>query len=79
MQGGLVKIHFTVSNEHLNLFKALAAKRSESYKAENGIKTLNVSFPYKVVVMDTIAVGMDNKPIKVDGKFYSAGWSWFYS
>lgn len=67
--GGLVKIHFTVSNEHLNLFKALAAKRSESYKAENGIKTLNVSFSIQSGSTDTIAVGMDNKPIKVDGKF----------
>lgn len=66
---GVVKLHFTVSPEHMDLFKALLEKREEKYKKTNKISKLSVTFSIQDPSTDTIAVDMDNNPIKKDGKF----------
>ena len=61
-----VKIHFTVSQEHMGLFQDLVEKRSEPYKKANTIKKLDISFSVQDESTDTIAVDMNNNPIKSD-------------
>lgn len=67
-EDGVVKLHFTVSPEHLDLFKNLLGKRESSFKKENEVSELSVSFSMQDPSTDTIAVDMDNNPIKKDGK-----------
>lgn len=65
---GVVKLHFTVSPEHLHLFNDLLDKRKDQFKKENDITELTVSFSQQDPSTDTVAVDMDNNPIKKDGK-----------
>ncbi len=66
---GIVKLHFTVSPEHMDLFDNLLQKRQEKYKKANKISELSVSFSVQDPSTDTVAVDMENTPIKKDGKF----------
>lgn len=62
-----VNICFTVSPEHLNLFKEALAKVRDDYESRYGVK-YNISFTFQDPATNTIAVDMDNKPfLKEDG------------
>ena len=65
---GDVNLHFTVSEEHLSLFKDLLGRQVEAYKKRNAVKNLKVSFSMQDSSTDTVAVDMNNNPIKIDGK-----------
>ncbi len=56
-QCGVSKMHFTVSPEHLADFKAHVDRREGSFE---------VSFSVQKPSTDTIAVGVDNEPFRVD-------------
>lgn len=64
---GKVSICFTVSPEHLDLFKEALAKVQGEYEARYGVK-YDISFTFQDPATNTIAVDMDNKPfLKEDG------------
>ena len=61
---GLVRCHFTVSEEHLEDFKvALDAARAR-IETGGGATRLDVSFSTQARTSDTIAVGLDNQPFR---------------
>lgn len=60
-----VKIHFTVSPEHLKYFKNITAEAAKIYEKRFGVKYL-ISFSEQKPSTDTIAVDPDNQP------FYSS-------
>ena len=55
-----VSIHFTVSPEHLPLFKSLAEKATEQWPEVK----FDVSFSEQKTATNTIAVDMDNEPFR---------------
>ena len=56
-------IHFTVSHEHLELFKSKVAEKLESFEKLYNIR-LNVSFSEQKPSTDTIAANPDNTPFR---------------
>ena len=66
-KNGKVNIHFTVSPEHRALFKALVDEKAATYAKKYGVE-YNVSFSEQKPSTDTIAVDMDNKPFRDNGK-----------
>jgi len=62
---GKVNIHFTVSPEHLSLFKSLVGRIKESYEQKFSV-VYDISFSIQKPSTDTIAVDMDNKPFRND-------------
>lgn len=62
---GEVKIHFTVSPEHLPLFKSLVLEKKESYEKEHSIK-YDISFSVQKLSTDTIAVDKENNIFRED-------------
>jgi Domain of unknown function (DUF4301) len=64
---GKVKIHFTVSPEHLSRFEALIESVKNKYEARFGI-VYDISFSEQKPATDTISVNLDNSPFRnVDG------------
>jgi hypothetical protein len=64
---GEANIHFTVSHEHLELFKEMVKEKLPMYEKRFGIK-YNVSFSEQKPSTDTIASNIDNTPFrKADG------------
>ena len=64
---GSVNICFTVSPEHLKLFKAALSDVQTEFEQRYGVK-YNISFTFQDKTTDTIAVTPDNKPfLKEDG------------
>ena len=63
--GGKVNIHFTVSAEHMDGFKALIAEKAPVYEARYGVK-YDISFSVQKPSTDTIAVNPDNTPFRTD-------------
>ena len=63
--GGKVNIHFTVSAEHMDGFKALIAEKVPVYEARYGVK-YDISFSVQKPSTDTIAVNPDNTPFRTD-------------
>ena len=64
---GEANIHFTVSHEHLELFKEMVKEKLPMYEKRFGIK-YNVSFSEQKLSTDTIASNIDNTPFrKADG------------
>ena len=62
-----VNLCFTVSPEHLDLFKEALAKVQADYEARYHVK-YNIKFTFQDPATNTIAVDMDNKPfLKEDG------------
>ncbi|MFC3881328.1 DUF4301 family protein [Algoriphagus namhaensis] len=59
--GNVVKIHFTVSPEHEEKFKAEIAKIKEPLEAAHGLK-FEISYSQQKKTTDTIAVNTDNSP-----------------
>ncbi|MDI9255862.1 DUF4301 family protein [Flavobacterium sedimenticola] len=56
-------LHFTVSENHENLFREVIAKVQDKVEATSGTKT-HVSFSYQQKSTDTLAVDMQNKPFR---------------
>ncbi|MCE2615386.1 DUF4301 family protein [Phocaeicola oris] len=64
-----VNIHFTVSSEHVKLFTELVKEKAPIYAAMFDVN-YNISFSIQKPSTDTIAVDMENKPFRVDGKLF---------
>lgn len=62
-QNNEVKLHFTVSNQHLDLFKSLIENRSTKYAQRLGVK-YNISFSEQKPSTETIAVDDKNIPFR---------------
>ena len=62
---GRVKIHFTVSPEHIEGFRALLAEKQPLYEKRFGVK-YDISFSVQKASTDTIAVNPDNTPFRTD-------------
>lgn len=66
--GGEVKIHFTVSPEHLTRFEALLAEKIPGYESRFGVK-YRISFSVQDPSIDTLAVNPDCTPFRrADGR-----------
>lgn len=66
--GGEVKIHFTVSSEHLTRFEALLAEKIPGYESRFGVK-YRISFSVQDPSTDTLAVNPDCTPFRrADGR-----------
>lgn len=66
--GGEVKIHFTVSPEHLTRFEALLAEKIPGYESLFGVK-YRISFSVQDPSTDTLAVNPDCTPFRrADGR-----------
>lgn len=66
--GGEVKIHFTVSPEHLTRFEALLAEKIPGYESRFGVK-YRISFSVRDPSTDTLAVNPDCTPFRrADGR-----------
>ncbi len=66
-RNGKVNIHFTVSSEHRKLFETLVAEKAGCYARMYGAN-YQISFSEQKSKTDTIAVTLDNKPFREDGK-----------
>jgi hypothetical protein len=64
---GKVNLHFTVSHEHLSLFKKLLERRGVEYAYTYGAD-YDVTFSVQKPSTDTIAVDKDNNPFRSNGK-----------
>ena len=62
---GVVKIHFTVSPEHIEGFRSLLDEKLSHYEAKFGVK-YEISFSVQKSSTDTIAVNPDNTPFRTD-------------
>lgn len=60
---GEANVHFTVSHEHLPLFRKKVEEKLSQYEAAYDIK-INVSFSEQKSSTDTIASNMDNTPFR---------------
>lgn len=60
---GEVKLHFTVSPEHLELFKLKTAEAAKVFEPKFGVK-YNITFSEQKASTDTIAVDPDNNPFR---------------
>lgn len=60
---GLVRVHFTVSEEHKELFELLVAARKLSYEIKLGAR-FSVSYSIQKPATDTLAVDLANQPIR---------------
>ena len=60
---GQANVHFTVSHEHLELFKKKVAEKIDMYKKKFGVK-YNISFSEQKANTDTIAANPDNTPFR---------------
>lgn len=60
---GNVKIHFTVSPEHIEMFKILIAARKLNYEQKLDI-ILDVTFSIQKASTDTVAVDKNNNPFR---------------
>lgn len=68
--GGEVKIHFTVSPEHLTRFEALLAEKIPGYESRFGVK-YRISFSVQDPSTDTLAVNPDCTPFRrADGRLF---------
>jgi len=63
--GGTVRIHFTVSAEHMEGFKALLAEKVPGCEKRYGVK-YEISFSVQKPSTDTVAVNPDNTPFRTD-------------
>ena len=65
-KNGVVNIHFTVSEEHKELFELLVAARRLGYELKLGAK-FRVSYSVQKPSTDTLAVDMENNPFRDEG------------
>ena len=62
---GEAYVHFTVSHEHMELFKAKVAEKADSFAQKYGIK-YDISFSEQKPSTDTVAANPDNTPFRND-------------
>ena len=62
---GEAHVHFTVSHDHLELFKAKVAEKKSVYEKRYGVK-YDISFSEQKPSTDTIAANPDNTPFRED-------------
>lgn len=62
---GQARVHFTVSHEHIQLFKQKVAEKAEGYAKKYGIR-YDISFSEQKPSTDTIAANPDNTPFRND-------------
>jgi hypothetical protein len=62
---GIVSVHFTVSHEHMELFKKTALEKVPYYEKKYGVK-YEISFSEQKSNTDTLAVTLDNEPFRDD-------------
>ena len=62
---GEAHVHFTVSHEHMELFKKKVAERADGYAKKYGI-TYDITFSEQKPSTDTIAANTDNTPFRND-------------
>ena len=60
-------VHFTVSPDHLELFRALVAEKAPAYEQEFQTK-YQVEFSIQKPSTDTVAATKDNEPFRVNGE-----------
>lgn len=60
---GKVKLHFTVSTDHRELFKALVAECKPVYEAKYGVE-YDITFSEQKPSTDTVAADADNEPFR---------------
>ncbi|MCQ2203261.1 MAG: DUF4301 family protein [Bacteroidales bacterium] len=60
---GIINLHFTVSPQHLDLFKAAVIPTKERIEKEKGVK-INISYSFQKLSTDTLAATMDNEPFR---------------
>ena len=60
---GRVRIHFTVSPEHMEGFRSLLAAKAPAYEERYGVR-YDISFSVQKPSTDTIAVNPDNTPFR---------------
>lgn len=62
---GQVDVHFTVSNEHRELFEDLAERVKPEFEAEYGVQ-FRIQFSEQKPSTDTLAATMDNTPFRTE-------------
>ena len=62
---GEAHVHFTVSHEHMELFKAKVAEKADSFAQKYGIK-YDITFSEQKPSTDTVAANPDNTPFRND-------------
>lgn len=62
---GEAHVHFTVSHEHMELFKAKVAEKANGYSKKYGIK-YDITFSEQKPSTDTVAANADNTPFRND-------------
>jgi hypothetical protein len=62
---GLSYLHFTVSPEHEDRFKALLKEKQKHYEKEHSVE-YKIDFSQQQPHTDTIAVDMENQPFRMD-------------
>ena len=62
---GEANVHFTVSHDHLELFKEKVAEKADQYAERFGVK-FNISFSEQKPSTDTIAANPDGTPFRND-------------
>ena len=62
-EGRVAQLHFTVSQEHLDIFKETVVKVVPEYETRFGIR-YDISFSVQKPSTDTIAVDMNNEPFR---------------
>lgn len=60
---GNVNIHFTISQEHRELFEELVDSKIDKYESDFNVK-YNISYSYQSASTDTIAVDNNNEPFR---------------
>ena len=60
---GEAHVHFTVSHEHMDLFKAKVAEKAGKYEKRFGVK-YDITFSEQKPSTDTVAVNPDNTPFR---------------
>lgn len=60
---GEANVHFTVSHDHLELFKKKVAEKADKYAAAYDVK-FNISFSEQKPSTDTVAANPDNTPFR---------------
>ncbi len=62
---GVARLHFTVSPEHEEAFRALLAEKVAAYEQKYGVR-YDITFSQQRPSTDTIAVNPDNTPFRTD-------------
>ena len=62
---GEANVHFTVSHEHMELFRQKVAEKADLYAQKYGIK-FNITFSEQKPSTDTVAANPDNTPFRND-------------